>query len=50
MRERTRVGISKNFGERARSLSFPENRLKSPVMSALMNVRMRTVNMKSSER
>ena len=50
MRERTMVGISENFGERARSLSFPENRLKSPVMSALMNISIKMVSMKSSER
>jgi hypothetical protein len=43
--------VSENFGESARrSLSFPEKRVKSPVISALMNARMRIVSMKSSER
>ncbi len=51
MRVRTRDGMAENRGERARSiLSFPENRLKSPVMSALMNTSIKIVSMKSSER
>lgn len=51
MRVRTRDGMAENRGERARSiLSFSENRLKSPVISALMNTSIKIVSMKSSER